>query len=107
MSSGIRIVLTTTDTLGEAQQLARQLVSGRLAACVQIVKGIQSIYLWDGVIQDSTEYMVLIKTHESRRVALMELLETQHSYAVPEILCLDVVDVSTRYAQWLKALISQ
>jgi periplasmic divalent cation tolerance protein len=95
------VVLSTCDSEQEAVNLARQLVDQRLAACVSVIPGTRSVYRWKGKIEDSSEWMLLIKSRrdlfEALRAALMKL----HTYEVPEVLALPVVDGSEAYLKWL------
>jgi periplasmic divalent cation tolerance protein len=94
-------VITTTSTREDAQRLARELVERRLAACVQIVGPIESVYRWNGQIETAEEWQCWIKTRGDlyRRVeqAILEL----HNYEVPEILTM-AAEGSTSYLEWLR-----
>lgn len=96
------VVLTTTASVEAAATLARLLVEQQLAACVQR-QAIQSTYWWDGVVQDETETLLLIKTERSRYDEVEAFIRTHHSYSVPEILCLPVATGSADYLDWLRA----
>jgi periplasmic divalent cation tolerance protein len=94
-------VITTTSTREDAQRIARELVERRLAACVQIVGPIESVYRWNDQIETAEEWQCWIKTRGDlyRRVeqAILEL----HNYEVPEILAM-VAEGSTSYLEWLR-----
>lgn len=96
-----RIVLTTAGSPQEAEKIARALVERRLAACVNIIPQIQSVYRWKEKIEQETEWLLIIKTRlnifDSVRVAIQEL----HSYDLPECVMLDVSDGSEAYLNWV------
>jgi periplasmic divalent cation tolerance protein len=96
-------VLTTTDTEDAAAELARGIVAARLAACVQVVGPIRSFYHWQGSVHDDQEWQCWAKTSADRVAALKEHIKENHSYDVPEIIVLPIVDGSADYLQWLIA----
>ena len=96
------MAMTTVNPEREARELASRIVKERLAACVQIVPKIESIYFWDGKVHDDQEYLLLIKTLEARVGDLKAFLEKHHSYEVPEILGVPVIEGSKEYLQWMK-----
>jgi periplasmic divalent cation tolerance protein len=85
----------------EAPALARALVTERLAACVNLIPNVQSVYRWEGKLCEDTETTLLIKTSPDRSEELMNRLAELHSYDVPEILGLDTAEVSQAYAEWV------
>ena len=94
------VVMTTTATDGEAQALARLLIEQQLAACVQR-HIINSTYGWEGRVCEAAETLLLIKTERSHYPAVEAFIRANHSYTVPEILCLPVQAGSTPYLQWI------
>jgi len=96
-----RVVVTTCGSLEEARHIARAVIERRLAACVNIVPQVESIYRWKGEIETSNESLLMIKTtagvFERLRAALTEL----HSYEVPECVELTVTDGSEAYLDWI------
>ena len=96
-----QLVVTTAPNLSEARSLAHALVERRLAACVNIIPKIESIYRWEGKVESAVEFLLLIKTtaalFESVRSAIQEL----HSYEVPECIALRIEDGSLAYLKWL------
>jgi periplasmic divalent cation tolerance protein len=96
------VVLTTLPSRDAAQEIARTLVEERLAACVQLVDGLLSIYRWEGRIDESAECQLVAKTTPAAVAALVERLRTLHPYEVPEILSLDAT-ASAAYGAWLQA----
>ena len=99
---GTLVVLITTPTRDEAAQLAKSLVEERLAACVNIVPGIQSFFHWEGQLQEEAENLLVVKTERSRYPALEARVKALHSYSVPEILALPVERGSPSYIQWVR-----
>lgn len=99
------IVLTTTPTEEEAEQLASQMVEQKLAACVQVLPNIKSIYFWEGRIQKEGENLLLIKTLDDRYSDLEKFILEHHSYEIPEIVALNSEHVSGSYLKWLSEFI--
>lgn len=97
------VVLCTCGSAEEAAALAGRLVEARLAACVNVVGGAQSVYRWKGAVETAAEWLLIIKTSRDRFHALRAEIEAHHSYEVPEILALAVVDGSAAYLDWLEA----
>lgn len=95
------IVLTTTATEEEAESLANGLVESRLAGCVQIMSKITSVYAWEGKIEKSDEYLLLIKTLPEKYEAVENHILDHHSYDIPEIVAIDAEKVSAGYLKWL------
>jgi periplasmic divalent cation tolerance protein len=96
-----RIVLTTVSSHDEARKIARSLVEARLAACVNIIGGLRSIYHWRGAVEEADEFQLVIKTSVEKIEALQMALHALHSYEVPEFLVLAVEGGSSAYLQWL------
>jgi periplasmic divalent cation tolerance protein len=96
------VVLTTLPMGSDALAFARTLVSERLAACVSLLSPMQSLYCWQGTIEDTQERQVLIKTVAQRVPALDARVRTLHPYEVPEFLVLRVVDGGERYLAWVR-----
>jgi periplasmic divalent cation tolerance protein len=99
------IVLTTTSTSVEAEKISDGLISGKLAACVQILPKMTSIYFWDGKIQKDEEHLLLIKTLPEKYDELVEFINQNHSYDVPEIVAIESANVSPKYREWLEGYI--
>jgi periplasmic divalent cation tolerance protein len=102
MSSFV-IVLTTFPAEGHADVLARMLIDERLAACVNILPAMQSIYRWEGAVDEATERQLIIKTAADRVDAVRQKLLEVHPYELPEILVLPVSGGSEKYLQWIAA----
>jgi len=96
-----RIVLTTTSSLEESKKIARALVDRRLAACVNIIPKIESVYRWEGQVEEAQEYLLVIKTTEEAFPRLRDAIQQLHSYEVPECIALAVEDGSLSYLKWI------
>ena len=96
-----RIVLTTASSRDEAKRIAKALVEGRLAACVNLVDGVESIYRWQGEVEEAAEVLLLIKTNVEKLEALETAVRRLHSYEVPEFLIFEVNGGSAAYLKWL------
>jgi len=96
------VVLCTCATADEAERLARELVGARLAACVSIVPGLRSFYRWQGKLEDAAEHLLLIKSSRERFAELRAAIERLHSYDVPEVVALPIVDGAPNYLEWLQ-----
>jgi periplasmic divalent cation tolerance protein len=96
-----RIVLTTASSEEEARRIARALVERNIAACVNVVPHITSIYRWQGKVEETREWLLIVKTtagaFEEVRSAITEL----HSYKVPECICVAIEDGASDYLQWI------
>lgn len=98
---GFVVVLVTAADADEAGRLGRTLVEERLAACVNVVGPIRSIYRWQDAIEDAPEHLLLLKARAADVPALEARVRALHSYAVPEVLALPVVAGSAAYLAWL------
>ena len=90
-------VITTIDTKEGAQKLARLLVEERLAACVQIIGPIESIYRWQGKIETAEEWQCVIKTKKDFYEKVEKFIKKHHPYEVPEIMAMDIANVYRHY----------
>ena len=95
------IVLATCGSEEEALRIANALVEEHLAACVNLVSPIRSIYRWEGKIWDEKEWLLIIKTQKKRFQELEKKVKSLHSYSVPEIISLPIVEGSSSYLNWL------
>ena len=96
------VLITAPNEPETAKKLARALVEERLAACVNLVPGLTSVYRWQGEIIEDGEILLIAKTTEARLAALMARVPELHPYEVPEILALEVKDGHPPYLAWLK-----
>ena len=98
----ILTLITTFADAEAARQIGTQLVESQLAACVNVLPGVESIYRWQGEVRLEAEAIVLIKTTRGRLNELEAWLQTNHPYEVPEILVLTPESGSARYFQWVR-----
>jgi periplasmic divalent cation tolerance protein len=96
-----RIVLSTAGSEDEARKIARHLVDRKLAACVNIIPRIESVYRWQGKVESSQEWLLLIKTTEERFPAVRDAIRQLHSYDLPECLAIKIEDGSPDYLRWI------
>lgn len=95
------IVLSTCNSAEQASRVARHLVEQRVAACVNIIAGARSVYRWKDQIEDEAEWLLVIKSRRALLGAVRAEIEKIHSYEVPEVVALQVVDGSENYLAWL------
>jgi periplasmic divalent cation tolerance protein len=98
-----QIVLSTCADREQAERIAHRLVEQHLAACVNILPGVQSIYRWQGAVESGEEVLMLIKTSTARAQEVQSTIASLHSYEVPEFLVLSVLGGSNAYLAWLGA----
>ncbi len=96
------VVFITASTEEEAAGIARAVVEARLAGCVNIVKGIRSVYRWKGKVEDDSEVLMIVKTQRALFEQLTNKVMEHHSYSVPEIIGLPIVEGLENYLQWLR-----
>jgi len=100
--SDARIVLSTAGSREEAEKIGNALVERRLAACVNIVPQVKSIYRWQGKVEQAEELLLIIKTTAQRFESVRDLLQELHSYELPECVCIEVGNGSDAYLKWLE-----
>jgi periplasmic divalent cation tolerance protein len=100
-TSSVLIVLSTFPADRDVQPLARALLSERLAACVNVLPAMQSIYRWEGDVEQATEHQLLIKTSAARLDALKARLLELHPYDVPEFVAITATDAAESYSRWV------
>jgi periplasmic divalent cation tolerance protein len=98
----VRAVLTTAPNAEVGALIARALVEERLAACVNVIPGVRSIYRWEDEVQDDPEVVLIIKTRADRCEALAARIKDLHPYDVPEVLVLPAVGGSGPYLAWIE-----
>ena len=96
------LVLVTTSSYDEAASIAGALVSERLAACVNVVPAIESIYRWEGKVTHDREALMIIKTTDERYPELERRVKDLHSYSTPEVIALRIERGSSDYLEWLR-----
>jgi len=95
------LVLTTLPADADGPALARTLVEERLAACVNLLPAMESIFRWEGQVEHDTERQLVAKTSRERVPALWERIRELHPYEVPEFIVLPVLDGSDAYLRWI------
>ena len=96
------IVLTTLPADGEiASMFARTLVEERVAACVNVLGEMQSVYAWEGTVEEEQERQIVIKTSRDRLESLWDRVKELHSYEVPEFVVLPIIDGNDAYLRWI------
>jgi periplasmic divalent cation tolerance protein len=98
---GYRIVLVTCGSLGEARRIGKAVVEKRLAACANLLAGVESIYRWKGKVERAREILVVMKTSEARLQELEKEVNRLHSYEVPEFIVLPIAAGSREYLAWI------
>jgi periplasmic divalent cation tolerance protein len=102
------VVLVTCGSAREARRIARALVEKRLAACGNILEvPVRSIYRWKGKVETAKEYLLVIKTSRKRFAALQAEVKRLHSYDVPEIIALPIVEGSPEYLKWISECLAK
>lgn len=96
-----RIVLTTCGSEEEAERIAQYLVENRLAACVNIIPQVKSIYRWQDKVDSANEHLLLVKTRTDKLAQIQGALRALHSYGLPEFIALPIDDGSTPYLDWI------
>ena len=96
-----RLVLSTCGSHEVATKIARALVVGQIAACVNVLGPMESVYRWKGTVETSHEFLLVIKTRRKEFAGLQRVIREMHSYEVPEIVALPIVAGSERFLAWL------
>ena len=96
-----QVVLSTVEKPEMATNIARALVSENLAACVNIIPNMFSVYKWNGQLEESGESLMIIKTADDRVNTLMNRLNELHPYDVPEVICLEISQGLPAYLDWV------
>ena len=95
------VIMVTAVSRRECRKIARRLIEEKLAACVSITQSIQSVYRWEGKIDQSKEFLMLIKTTRNLFPQIKVEIAQIHSNHTPEIICLPIIDGSPNYLQWI------
>jgi periplasmic divalent cation tolerance protein len=99
----VRVVLVTCGSLAEGRKIAKAVVEKRLAACVNLFSApVESVYRWNGTVQNAREFLLVVKTTEPRIQALQKEIARLHSYDMPEFLVLRVDQGSREYLKWVQ-----
>ena len=99
--------LTSVSNAEDARRLARLMVEERLAACVNIIPGVQSIYEWQSKIHEDQELILMIKTRRESVEALNEFLKKNHPYELPELIALNIDDGNPNYLRWIDSIVKR
>ena len=95
------VIYITTGSVNEAKKIGRALVEEKLAACSNIISPIRSIYSWQGKICDDKETLMVLKTRKKLFNQIVKRVEKLHSYDVPEIIAMPIIEGSSKYLSWL------
>ena len=95
------VIITSCGSAEEAEKLAKQVLEARIAACVNVLMQNRSFYWWKGKIEEASEWILLVKTTRDLFPQVRSLLESAHTYELPEVLAIPVVDGSPNYLAWL------
>jgi periplasmic divalent cation tolerance protein len=98
---GHAILLSTAGSEDEASRIASELVERRLAACVNVVPGVRSVYRWRGAVHADAEWLLIVKTRRDRFEAVRDVIRAIHSYEQPEIVLLDIAAGDEGYLSWI------
>ena len=97
------IVFVTAGSKKEAGKIAAGLIKEKLAACVNIVDKLDSLFLWEGKTQRAKEALLIIKTRKEKFARLVKLVKSRHSYTIPEIIAIPVISGDKPYLRWIDA----
>jgi len=97
----VNLIYITAGSMEEARTIGNKLVSDRLAACVNIIDNVSSMYWWEGEIQDDKEVILIAKTKESLVPELVEKVRSMHSYSCPCIVSLPILDGNSAFLDWV------
>jgi len=100
-------IYMTAGSSDEAGRIGRQLIESRLAACVNIIDGMNSLYMWEGELQEDRETVLIAKTTEGRLPRLIETVKEMHSYECPCVLSLPVAGGNTEFLDWIRREVAE
>tara|TARA_R110002124_G_scaffold134495_4_gene297283 strand:+ start:19539 stop:19874 length:336 start_codon:yes stop_codon:yes gene_type:complete len=103
MHKNLRLLYITTETKEEASSIGKKIIENDLAACVNIIPGMSSIYKWEGKIEQASETILIVKTHTSKIQALTDFVLKNHSYDCPCVISLNIAEDEGNqdYLNWL------
>jgi periplasmic divalent cation tolerance protein len=101
------VILVTCGSLAEGRRIASALVKEKLAACVSVSSPVRSLYRWRGKLRDEAEVLLVIKTARELFDRVRRTVERLHSYQVPEVICLPIIDGAPNYLNWLTASLTE
>ena len=100
--SNFIIIYVTAKDSKQAKNIAQKIIQEKRAACVNIVPNVQSVYRWNGKVETSKEVLMIIKSQKSNFSKIADLVTQNHSYELPEIIAVPIVDGSKKYLKWIK-----
>lgn len=106
MSQTYQLILSTCPDKESAEKIARQLINDKIAACVNILPGITSIYPWKGNIETAQEHLLLVKSREDQYQAVETSIQTHHPYELPEIIAVPIELALPEYLHWIDSCLS-
>jgi len=95
------VILVTAGSAKEAQRIAANLIKNKLAACVNIISGMQSVFWWEGKADKAKESLLMIKSKRSLLPKIIKAVRAVHSYEVPEIIALPIIGGERKYLRWI------
>ena len=98
--SAFRVVLITTSTK-DAEELADNIIANRLAACINIIDNVKSVFRWKGEVKKESETLLVVKTHSKMVENLIKFVRENHSYEIPEVISLSIAEGNPDYLDWL------
>lgn len=98
----LRVCLVTVSSEEEGMKIARTLVARKLAACVNVVPSVRSVYRWKGEVKDDKELLLIVKTREHLLANLVQAVKELHSYTVPETISIPILGGSEAYMNWIR-----
>ncbi|WP_092351095.1 divalent-cation tolerance protein CutA [Candidatus Chrysopegis kryptomonas] len=107
MMTDFIVVFITTPNVIEARKISKTLVEEKLAACCNIIERVNSIYFWQGKIEDDFESLIIIKTKKDVFPELVKRVKELHKYTVPEIIALPIIEGSDSYLNWVNETVKQ
>ena len=107
VSGGWIVVFITVSSFEEGEKIAKALVNEKLAACINIIDGLKSIYWWKGKVEESSEALLIIKTRIDLFNELVDRVKELHSYTVPEIIAVPIIMGYKGYMDWLNSSVSK
>lgn len=101
------VILVTASSKEEARKIANKLVSDKLAACVNIIDGVESLFWWEGKVDRASESLLVIKSKKEKLKSIIKAVRSVHSYTVPEIIALPIVSGDKPYLRWIDESLSR
>ncbi|MFH1355037.1 MAG: divalent-cation tolerance protein CutA [Candidatus Omnitrophota bacterium] len=95
------VILITTPNRKEAKLIAEQLIKNKLAACVNVLDGVESLFWWQGKVDSAKEVLLMVKTKKGKLESIIKKVKSLHSYQVPEVIALPIVGGFRPYLRWI------